>query len=164
MLVLTALLGLAAADPVPAGPPGDRTVLLGSGLTDEQVIQLTSAAAASGRDPVVLLDTPKARPHLKRFLDAFNPTDVWLVGSPSENVADVEQRLGRRVGATFHWARGPPESLWRALLPGADRVVVCPAEPRSRLLHAALQAGACRAPLLVRHGEPGEDEALARWR
>src|SRR5262245_60432951 len=90
MLVLAALLAAApaAADPVPVSAPGGRTVLVGTGLTDAQVVQLTSAAAASGRDPVVLLDTPKARPHLKRFLDAFDPSDVWLVGSPPEDVAE----------------------------------------------------------------------------
>src|SRR5438105_13330669 len=60
------------------------------------------------------------------------------------------------------WRSGPPEALWKLLFPRAERVVVCPAQPRRLLLHAACLAGAARAPLYVLWGRDGEHEDLRR--
>src|SRR5207247_11238513 len=47
--------------------------------------------------------------------------------------------------------------------PRAERVVVCPGQPRALLLQAACLAGAAQAPLFVSYGTAGEDAELRRW-
>jgi hypothetical protein len=65
------------------------------------------------------------------------------------------------------WQDGSPEGLWKRLFPRAERVVVCAAQPRRLLLHAACLAGVLRAPLYCLTGHTGEEaevkRRLAEW-
>ena len=73
---LLALLLLAIPAPARQNlPPGvftDRTVMLVGELPEADLIALTTAHAAAGGTPgVLLLDTPAARPHIPAFLKRF---------------------------------------------------------------------------------------------
>jgi hypothetical protein len=145
----------------------EKVVFLGSGLSSENLVSFTANLAASRQPGVMLLDSSKASRYLKEYLKAFQPERVQLVGSVPEGRSEVERRL--EVGATLsqRWKDGPPRALWRELFPKAERVVVCPAEPRGQLLQAACLAGVLGAPLFVTHGSRGESadlrQQLATW-
>jgi hypothetical protein len=176
LLLLLALgFGLAGAPTLPTGPaaarpwtsaartPSARVVFLAGGLSDDRLVALTATVAASGRSDVVLLDSAAATPFNKDFLVAYRPERIVPVGSFPDGVADLERRLGVTTESPLVWKRGQPAGLWKALFPQAERVVVCPAQPRSDLLQAACLAGALPAPLFVLRGEAGEAADLARW-
>lgn len=154
----------AAAEPAKA----TRTVYVAGNLTDEGLVVLTSAVAATTPGAVVLADSPACTPHNKAFLARYRAERVIPVGSFPAGVADLEARLGVKVGAPIACTGGPPTDLWRVLFPRVENVVVCPAEPRGQLLQAACLAGVVRAPLYVLHDGPGDVEALRRqlaaWR
>lgn len=146
-----------------AAPPvdrGERIVFLGSDLSLEQQLVFTSAFAAAEHPGVLLFDSSKHDKHVKAFLDAFQPEQVIPVGAFTDGVADLQGRLGTRTGSALLWRRGPPIALWKQLLPRAETVVICPAEPRERLLQAACLAGVLRAPLLVLHDQPRDAEEM----
>lgn len=138
----------------------ERVVFLGGGLVDENLISFTANVAASGHPGVVLLDTPNSSAHTRAFLERFGPERVIPVGSFPEGITDLERRLGRSVAPLLAWKRGRPAALWQALFPTADRVVVCPAEPRALLLQAACLAGTVKAPLFVVRHETESDEKV----
>ena len=71
------------------------------------------------------------------------------MGTFSESLADLEQRLGGKISALVPWTQGPPLDLWKKLFPRAKNVVLCPPEPRPQLLQAACLAGALRAPGMI---------------
>src|SRR5205823_2370532 len=112
--------------------------------------------------------TPGTAAHVKGFLAAYRPDRVVPVGTFAEAAADRERRLGVALAPPLTWKAGPPGPLFDALFPQAERVVVCPSQPRGQLLQAACLAGAARAPLFVLRGHDGEAEELARrvaaWR
>jgi hypothetical protein len=173
-LLLSLLLGLGLgqvenptrAFPSREGKPpqvqAQRQVFLAGRLSDEQLLSFTAAVAASGQPGIVLLDTPKASPAIKQFLEAFRPEQVQPVGSFPEGIPDLERRLGVKTAPALAWERGPPGALWKILFPQAERVVVCPAEPRRLLLQAACLAGVLQAPLVVTPGEAEEAGELRR--
>jgi hypothetical protein len=149
-LLLTALVAVVPLRATRAEPP-PRAAFVGRGLDADQTLVFASTLAASGHPGVLLLDTPGARAANRRFLDAFQPERVVAVGGPADT---GEQSIA--------WDGDHPDALWRALLPRAERVVVCPAAPRRRLLHAAALAGAVRAPLFVLRDRPDDAAELRR--
>jgi hypothetical protein len=163
----TGSLGGPAAGP-PAAAPAERVVYVGSGLTEEGVIVLGAAVAAARPSSQLLLDTPRAARANQQFLAAYLPPTVIAVGPSPAGAEAVERRLGTRLAETLEWSRGPPEALWKALFPQAERVVVCPAGSRRLLLQSAALAVALRAPLVPLRGEKGEVEDLRKrlvdWR
>ncbi|MBV9124286.1 MAG: hypothetical protein JO112_13085, partial [Planctomycetes bacterium] len=152
----------------PSPVKAERVVYLGGRLADEQVIAFTAAVAAARPDAVVLLDSPSTASPIKAFLADYRPERIVPVGSFPEGVLEVEARLIPRTSPTLPWKRGPPLALWKELFPWAERVVVCPAQPRGQLLEAACLAGSLRAPLYITHRGMGEDQELrgllAGWR
>ncbi len=157
---------LSAADE--ARPAPARIVYLVGELPDADLLTLTSAVATGDPAPIVLLDTPGAGAYLKGFLTAFRADRVVPVGTFADTAEERERRLGVSLAPALTWKDGPPAPLYDALFPQAERVVVCPAQPRGQLLHAACLAGAARAPLFVLRGDDGETDHLARrvaaWR
>jgi Peptidase family C25 len=145
--------------PAAAAPP-ERVVYLGGKLSDEELICFTSGINAAGRSSVFLLDTHHATPYHKAFLDSFHPERIIPVGSFAGGIAQVEKRLRVRLA--------PPLPAARDLFKRAERVVVCPARPRSTLLQAACLAGVMRAPLLIADDKPDAKATLCRqlvdWR
>ncbi|MCI0463583.1 MAG: C25 family cysteine peptidase, partial [Gemmataceae bacterium] len=153
----------AAAPPTASTPVQvQREVFLGGDLSDEELITLTTAVAASGRPGVVLLDAPRSSQYTKAFLSAYRPARIIPVGTFPEGIPDLERRLGETTAPGLARERGPPLALWQALLPRVERVVLCPDQPRSLLLQSACLAGILQAPLWVTHGEPDEAPALRR--
>ncbi len=142
----------AAATLNPSAPQADRTVVLARGLDSGQTLQLATAFAASGHPGVLLLDTPTARDANRRFFDAFRPARVVTVGGGAEDRGQRTEDRGQRTEDSQESCPSvlcPLSSVPPLLFPRADRVVVCPAAPRRRLLLAATLAGAARAPLVV---------------
>ncbi len=139
-----------------------KVVFLGCNLSDEDLIVATAGIAGSGHPGPVVLDTSETASHLKGFLDAFHPEHVIPMGRLSEEQEELEGRLGRKAAPALEWEEGPPKELWKALFPRAERVVVCPAEPRRLVLHAACLAGIVEGPLYVMHGRSGEATELRR--
>src|SRR5258707_6091709 len=88
-----------APEKAPGGAPadatagGDRTVYLGGGLGEEELLTFSTTLAASGRPGVLLLDSPAATPYLKAFLEAFRPEQVVPVGTFAEGISELERRL-----------------------------------------------------------------------
>src|SRR5207249_1012032 len=118
-------------------------------LGDEDFLSFTSALAATDLNAIVLLDTPGAAPYLKRFLQEYRPDRVVPVGTFADDATKRDQRLGVSLAPALKWSSlqaGPHES---GLFAQAERVVLCPAQPRGLLLQAACLAGVARAPLLV---------------
>jgi hypothetical protein len=177
-MLLFALLAVPAfgltADPPPAAlasanQPADdngraaRTVYVAGGLSDEQLIQLTANLAACGLPGVLLIDSHQADAQQRHFLAAYRPDRVIPIGSFPDGVADLERRLGVKIGQVVPWQRGQPANLWKAFFPHADRVVVCPAEPPRLLLQAACLAGSLGAPLYTVTGQAADTAAFKRW-
>src|SRR5260370_28806866 len=59
---------------------GERTVILGCNLSDEDVITVTTSLAARGQGTEILLDSANAGSHLKAFLARFRPHQVVPIG------------------------------------------------------------------------------------
>jgi hypothetical protein len=156
LLLLPGLLGLAVFSVLTAAPPPPtgRSVLLGIGLSDEQVIVLSAAVAASDYRGALLLDAPGYRRSIRHFLSRYRPDRVTPVGVLEDEDGDgLRQELGGWVGPLLEWRKGPPEALWKLFFAKAKEVVVCPPAPRSLLLQSACLAGTVRAPLYVLHSE-----------
>jgi hypothetical protein len=156
VLLLSGLLGLAALSVLTAAPPPPtgRSVLLGTGLNDEQVIVLSATVAASDYHGTLLLDAPGYRRSIRGFLSRYRPDRITPVGVlEDEDDGGLRQELGGWVGAPLEWRKGQPEALWKMLFPRAGEVVVCPPTPRSLLLQSACLAGTVHAPLYVLHSE-----------
>jgi hypothetical protein len=143
-------------------PRAARIVFLASGLSDESLISLTANVAASGHPGVVLIDSAKQAEQQKHFLQTFQPERIIPVGSFPDDLAKLEHRLGAPVSPVISWTRGPPLEFWKELFPRAERLVLCPAEPRSALLQAACLAGVLQAPLYLMTGESEESLVLKR--
>jgi hypothetical protein len=149
------------AEPPRSDARGERTVFLVGEQTDEERIVCTAAIAAARHPGVILFDTAAARPHLARFLQEFEAELVHPVGRFDPN-DDLSARLACPLGDSFLTRNDRPGDLWRFLFPKADRIVVCPAVPRSLLLQAAALAAAAQAPLFVLHPQDGEFD-LRPW-
>jgi hypothetical protein len=143
-------------------PRAERIVFLAGGLSDESLICLTANVAASGHPGVVLIDSAKQAEQQKHFLQTFQPERIIPVGTFPDDLAKLEHRLGAPVSPVIPWTRAPPLDLWKELFPRAERIVLCPAEPRSALLQAACLAGVLQAPLYLMTGESEESLALQR--
>jgi hypothetical protein len=161
-LVAVLLFGLLAGY-VHGGPAPAKqgAVYLARGLSDEALIVLGAGLAARAPDAVLLLDAPDLSRYTRAFLEAYRPSRVVPVGTFRGGVEDLNQRLGVETSDPV------PQPL-DELFPEAARVVVCPPEPRSRLLQAAWLAGLLRAPLFVWHGQQRETflllQQLHQWR
>jgi hypothetical protein len=138
-----------------------RQVFLGGQLSDEDTVTFTTTVVASGHPGAVLISSAKAASPTKSFLAAFQPDRVIPVGSFPEGITELERKLNVTVAPRIPWKRGPPTGLWKALFPRAERVVVCPAEPRPLLLQSACLAGILHAPLYVLHNHKNEAVELA---
>lgn len=121
-------------------------------LAEEELLAFLATASAMDPTRVVLLDTPAAAPYLKDFLKEYRPERVVAVGSFTDTPADRDRRLGVTLMEPANGKAAPPGS--------AGQVVVCPAQPRRVLLHAACLAGAVRAPLIVTRGDENEAKDL----
>src|SRR5262249_50904116 len=117
-----------------AKPGAERTVFLVGDLSDESKIVVTSAVAACEHPGVVLFENPKHTAYVKAFLEAFRPERVIPLGAFAEGVTGVEQRLDVTAGPALATRHGRPLQLWKTLFARPEQVVVCPAEPRGRLL------------------------------
>ena len=148
---------------VPSVPRTERVVFLGGRLGEAEAIAFTSAVAATGHPGTVLFDTPTTRPYLKGYFAAVKPELVVPVGGFAESSRELSGRFGCAVAPAVVTQDGRPTGLWKALFPKADRVVVCPAEPRKQLLQAAWLAGLAKAPLFVLRGKSDEPAELRRW-
>ncbi len=146
----------------PPGPP--RTVYFASaGLSDQALISL-GAAVAARPGAVLLLDSPALSPALRRFLGDYQPARVVPVGQFAEGHAGLASRLGVEVEAAVAWpASSRVCPLWRDELTCPDRLIVCPARPRPRLLRAAWVAACEGVPLWV-GGEEKDRARLERFR
>jgi hypothetical protein len=144
----------------PAQPQAERVVFLAGGLTQEQLVTLSTGLVASGHRGTLLIHSSKSSPYHKLFLRSFQPQRLVPVGSFPNGGADLEDQLGTKPEATVEWKRGPPWLLWQGLFPRAERVVVCPAEPYPLLLQAACLAGVAQAPLFVTRGGAHEAKEL----
>jgi hypothetical protein len=148
--------------PLLAGEPADPIVFVGGELSDEQIIVFTVTVAAGRAADVALLDSSQASAANRAFLTAFRPQQIIPVGAFPEGTESLQRRLGMPPEPVAEWKEGWPTALWKIVFPKADRVVVCPAQPRGLLLQAACLAGVLRAPLVVRHGGADEDAELVR--
>jgi hypothetical protein len=140
----------------------EKTVFLAGGLTPENLTVFTATLGASRHPGVVLIDTLKSSPYTKTFLTGLAPERVYLVGSFPEGRTEVERRLDTKTMPTMTWTHGPPRNLWRKLFPKAERIVICPSQPRELFLQAACLAEVLGAPLFVTHSTQGEAEDLRK--
>jgi hypothetical protein len=138
-----------------AAHPG-RTLYLGGCLSHEELLTVSSAVAADG-ESVLLLDSPACAPYLKAFLADYRPDRVVPVGSFPGGADALRHRLDRPTERPVS-----PGALRDARFPRPARLVVCPAEPRRLLLHAACLAGLVRAPLFITHDEADERDLRRR--
>jgi Peptidase family C25 len=136
-----------------------RDVVLACNLSDVDLLAVTAAAAAAESPPVVLVDSPSARPYFKATLTALRAKRVFVVGSPSGE-QDLAVVLGRPVIALP--GKGPPLELWKELLSNPRRVVVTSSQPRRLVLQAACLAGTLHAPLYVLDSQPSSAASLSR--
>src|SRR5438105_2408811 len=137
-----------------AAAPPERVVYLAGKLSDEELICFTSGISATGGSGIFLLDAPQATPYHKAFLDSFHAERIIPIGSFTGGLAGVEKRLGGKLA--------PPLPAARDLFKRAERVVVCPARPRSTLLQAACLAGIMRVPLVIADDKPDAKATLCR--
>jgi hypothetical protein len=159
-----------ASDPAAAGLgliPTDRAVYLVGGISGDNLMVLTAAVAAHDPSAVVLLDTPASALQNKVFLQTYQPQHIIPVGAFPEGIDELEDRLEIKTDPVVPWQRGPPLELWKRQFAQADRVVVCPDEPRPLLLQAACLAGVLGAPLYPVHEETDQAhlrQQLIAWR
>src|SRR5438876_6450558 len=76
-----------------------KTVFLGCGLSDLDVITVTTSLAASGQPAELLLDSVAAAPQFRTFLSKFRPHRVVPIGSLREGKIKLDQRLGVSTAA-----------------------------------------------------------------
>lgn len=159
LLLLLPVLGLFAAAPPAADAPAreEKIVYVATGLPDEGLLALSANLAAGCRSAVLLLDSPESRDNAREFLAAFQADRVVPVAPAAAEVAEMERALKVKLAPRVAWERGPPTAFWETLFPKAEALVLCPAEPRGRLLQAACLAGTAGIPLWVSRG--GEEEA-----
>jgi hypothetical protein len=115
------------------------TVFLAGSLSEHELLCFT--IAASQHPGVALLESSELERYTKAFLQSFGPRVVTRVNS----------------------ARG---GVNPCLITRAEKVVVCPPQPRRLLLQAACLAGALRAPLHVLvdpERQAGEFSRLLEW-
>jgi len=134
-------------------------------LSPSGFLPLTAALGANDPDCVLLLDTPPAQATNRAFLSAFHPAKVIPVGSFPDGIDDLESRFEVKTAPSL---LGPAGDARSTLVLGAHTVVVCPPEPRGRLLQAACLAGVIHAPLLINYmsaDDPGGPRRLlASWK
>jgi hypothetical protein len=158
-----ALVAFEEDPPSPRGREEPRAeVYLGAGLDDERMIVFTATMAGRKPDAILLLDSANAAKANRQFLEACHPGRLVPVGVLAERPEELEKRLGTAPAALLEWKAGPPLALWKELGPKAERVVVCPPEPRRLLLQSACLAGTLAAPLFVLHEKAEEDFVLER--
>jgi hypothetical protein len=146
--------------PEPTSVQRSKTVHIGLGLTDEEIIVSTAALAGQGTAAPLLLDGPGLAPYLKDLLRRFQPDQVVLLGKSAEQQANLESRLGVTIQTPVINPGQFGIGLWQGRHSSPTSAVVCPAQPRHLLLQSACLAGILGAPLCIMHGQPSEIEAL----
>jgi Peptidase family C25 len=164
LVVVAALAGLATPQATQVRPAGqaERVVYVAGGLTEDDLIPVSAAVAAGGPGAVLLLDTPASAASGRQFLTDFRPARTIPVGPYADGGVGLRQRLGVAPMPVLECKNGRPTGLWQSVFPKAERVVLCPATPRSQLLQAACLAGALPAPLWVIRDGPEEADELRR--
>lgn len=160
-----ALLGQPFAGGLAAPPkplPAERVVYLAGELPPAKLVTLTATIAAGPQPGTLLLYSPRTLPALKTYLRERRIDRIIPVGHFPGGFGDLERKLEVAFAPPIVWLRHRPEQLWDRFFPTAERVVVCPAEPRAQLLQAACFAGVAKAPLFVTTGRAGEREELRR--
>lgn len=142
--------------------PPERVVYLAGELSPEKFLALTATLEASPQSGTLLLYSPRTVPILRTYLQEQRVERVVPIGDFPEGVVELERKLAVAFAPPISWLNDRPNQLWDRLIPTAECVVVCPAEPRSQLLHAACLAGASRAPLFVVTGRSAERDELRR--
>jgi len=145
-----------------------RTVYVGSHLSEEQLLSLSALLRVKAPAAQLLLDSEPINHEQQRFLAAYHANEVVPIGSFPRGITDLENRLKCKMAPALCWQEDRPVSIWNALVPEANRVVVCPSKPRSLLLQSACLAGVLRAPLYINNGSDKERTELAhqiaQWR
>src|SRR5262245_21734478 len=120
---------------VGAGGP----VVVAGRMSDTELLALSVACQPSGATLLIAPDTPS--PYTKHLLSAIKPSNTIRVG---EGELSVMEACGK-------------------LLPRPGAMVVCPAEPKGQLLHAAALAASHDGILWVSDGSFVNTARLARW-
>jgi hypothetical protein len=151
----------------PSASAAERTIFLAGGLNDEDTITFTSTLSACRHPGILLFDSPRSQEFTRSLLHDFRPSRVIPVDPSFKNEPDVTQRLGLPTASPLPWPGAGSGRIQAAFLPSANKLVVCPAEPRRLLLQAACLAGVLQAPLFVRHQHTDEGkrwrQCLAQW-
>src|SRR5262245_31375733 len=95
------------------GSPGKRVVYLAGAMPDEGLVAFSVALAASGEPGVLLLDSTKATPYIRSFLDAYRPERIVPVGTFPDGIAALARRLGRPVEAPLPCGVRPGAEVWK---------------------------------------------------
>src|SRR5947209_5396072 len=74
--------------------PATRMVYVVGHMPEESLIAVTSAVAAGDPDAILLLDTPETRPWSRRFLEAYKPERVFVIGAVAEG---LDEGIGIRA-------------------------------------------------------------------
>src|SRR5438552_1526826 len=82
--------GEASAQNAPTRAFPERTVLLGCGLSEREVLSITASLAAGGQSVEFLLDSANAAPQLGTFLGRYRPQQVIPVGRLRDGKKDLD--------------------------------------------------------------------------
>jgi hypothetical protein len=119
-LRLVALCLALCAAPAFAAEPA-TTVFVGGEMTAAECVAFTTALATARHPGVVLFDTPKAGPHLARFVREFGASAIVPIG----RFADADQlaeRFGMKTEPIIGFKDGRPDGLGKFLYPDAASI------------------------------------------
>lgn len=140
------LTACARSQTAPGRAVQQKSLVLAGNLTDHQLLRLSAAVG----DNVLLLERPLLDSANLRFMQAFQPERVILIGELDQGVREKYQLSGVRVDGV------PAENEASIRGMPSTTLVICPAEPRAALLQAACLAAAARGDLRICN-ETGSD-------
>jgi hypothetical protein len=148
-------------DPNPAAVPA---VVLSGKLSEDDILETTTALAASRFPGVVLFDSPASQGPTRDFLKHYSTERLIAIGPFSSDKTELQKRYGPPVDASF----GGTWAFLQVCVPLGGRVVIACANERRLALQAACLAGSAELPLLLLRDTPGEIAAirqtLADWK
>jgi hypothetical protein len=136
-----------------------HTVFFAGKMSEEEVVQLSAALAASGHPGILLFDAAPSVTYTRDFLERSEAKRLIAVGQ----VGNLATKYGLPVAAEFASVR----ALQGALFTAAPRVVIAPADQPRLMLQAACLAGVLKAPLLLTRPDDKAAEIkrmLAAWK